>query len=178
MASQIGVKSVVCSATCSVEEQRKYQSSTSLTFARGIYRLSMDSSHKGPVKQKGFPHNHEYIDGGCSTPRNIRHLCIHDCVETLSVCRTFDWCTITAAVGLLHVIMTWNHFWRYSPFMRKIHQRQVVSTRKGPVTRALIFSLMHAWTHDWTYSRDAMTLMWRHCNAMLMFQWHLPVCLV
>ena len=35
--------------------RRKYQSSVSLTFVRGIHRRLVNSPHKGPVTQKMFP---------------------------------------------------------------------------------------------------------------------------
>ena len=55
MASQITGFSVVCSAVCSCENQRKYQSSTSLAFVRGIHQRPVDSPHKGPVRWNRFP---------------------------------------------------------------------------------------------------------------------------
>ena len=36
-------------------DQRKYQSSTSLAFVRGIHRWPVNSPHKGPVTRKMFP---------------------------------------------------------------------------------------------------------------------------
>ena len=55
MASQITDVSVVCSIVCSGVDQRKHQSTASLTFVRGIYRWPVDSPHKGPVTWKMFP---------------------------------------------------------------------------------------------------------------------------
>ena len=55
MASQITGVSIVCSTVCFGVDQRKYQSSASLAFVRGIHRWSMDSTHKGQVKRKMFP---------------------------------------------------------------------------------------------------------------------------
>ena len=40
---------------CSGADQRKYQSSASLAFVRGIHRSPVKSSHKGPVTRKMFP---------------------------------------------------------------------------------------------------------------------------
>ena len=36
-------------------DQRKHQSSVSLSFVRGIHRWSVNSPHKGPVTQKMLP---------------------------------------------------------------------------------------------------------------------------
>ena len=52
MASQITSVSIVCSTVCSGDEQRKHQSSASLTFVRGTHRWPVGSPHKGPVTQK------------------------------------------------------------------------------------------------------------------------------
>ena len=55
MASQITSVSIVCSPVCSGADWRKYQSSTSLAFVRGIHWSPVNSQHKGPVTQKMFP---------------------------------------------------------------------------------------------------------------------------
>ena len=55
MASQTTGVFIVCSRVCSGADQRKYQSSASLAFVRGIHRWPVDSPHKGPVTQKMFP---------------------------------------------------------------------------------------------------------------------------
>ena len=49
--------SVVCSAVClgADADQRKHQSSASLTFVRGIHRWPVDSLYKGPITRKMFP---------------------------------------------------------------------------------------------------------------------------
>ena len=56
MTSQITSVSIVCSSVCSGSDQRKYQSSVSLAFVRGIHWWPMDSPHKGSVTQKVFPY--------------------------------------------------------------------------------------------------------------------------
>ena len=40
---------------CQDLDQRKHQSSASLTFVRGIHRWPVNSPHKGPVTRKMFP---------------------------------------------------------------------------------------------------------------------------
>ena len=55
MASQITSVSVVCSTIGSGSDQRKYQSSASLAFVRGIHRWPVNSPHKRPVRRKLFP---------------------------------------------------------------------------------------------------------------------------
>ena len=44
-----------CLLNRSGADQRKYQSSLSLAFVRGIHRWPVNSPHKGPVMQKMFP---------------------------------------------------------------------------------------------------------------------------
>ena len=54
MASQIAGVSIVYSTPCSGADQRKHQSSASLTFVRGIHRWPVNSQHKRPVTRKCF----------------------------------------------------------------------------------------------------------------------------
>ena len=56
MASQITSFTIVYySAVYSGADQRKYQSSASLAFVRGIHRRPVNSAHKWPVTRKIFP---------------------------------------------------------------------------------------------------------------------------
>ena len=82
------------------------------------------------------------------------------------------WCPLTILVGIKVIhddVIEWKHFPRYWPFVREIHRSPVNSPHKGMWHRALMFSLIYAWTngkqsiHRWfeTSSRS----LWRHCNA-------------
>ena len=55
VASQITSLTIVYSNVYSGADQRKHQSSASLTFVRGIHRGPVNSPHKGPVTRKMFP---------------------------------------------------------------------------------------------------------------------------
>ena len=55
VASQVTSVSIVCSAVVSGADQRKHQSSASLTFVKGIHRSPVNSPHTGPVTRKMFP---------------------------------------------------------------------------------------------------------------------------
>ena len=55
MASQITSLMIVYSSVYSGTDQRKYQSSESMAFVRGIHRGPVNSPHKGPVTRKMFP---------------------------------------------------------------------------------------------------------------------------
>ena len=55
MASQITSITIVYPTVYSRTDQRKYQSSASLAFVRGIHREPVNSPHKGPGTWKIFP---------------------------------------------------------------------------------------------------------------------------
>ena len=57
MVSQVTGISIVSSTVGSDGDQRKYQSSMSLAFVRGIHQESMNSPHKRPVTRKRFPYD-------------------------------------------------------------------------------------------------------------------------
>ena len=54
-ASQITSLTIVYSTIYLGADQSEHQSSTSLTFVRGIHRWPVNSPHKWPVTQKMFP---------------------------------------------------------------------------------------------------------------------------
>ena len=64
IASQITSLTIVFSIVYSDADQRKYQSSASLAFVRGIHRGPMNSPHKSPVTRKIFPFNDVIIFPG------------------------------------------------------------------------------------------------------------------
>ena len=55
MESEITILTIIYSTVYSGADQRKYQSSASLAFVRGIHRSPVNSPHKGPVTRKMFP---------------------------------------------------------------------------------------------------------------------------
>ena len=57
MASQITSLIIVYSNIYSGADQKKYQSSASLAFVRGIHRWPVNFPHKGPVTRKMLPFN-------------------------------------------------------------------------------------------------------------------------
>ena len=64
MASQWTGFSIVYSTVCPGPDQRKHQSSMSLTFVRGINRWSVNSRHKGSGTPKMFPFDDVMMDVG------------------------------------------------------------------------------------------------------------------
>ena len=82
----------------------------------------------------------------------------------------------TALVKLLHDdVSKWKHFLRYWPFVRGIHRSPVNSPHtEGQWRRALIFSLIYAWTNGWVNDHDAVGLRRRraHYHATVMpYDW-------
>ena len=68
---------------------------------------------------------------------------------------------------LRHCRTWWHHemenFPRYWPFVQGIHWSPVNSPHKGQWRRALVFSLIFAWTNGWVNNRDAGDLR-HHCT--------------
>ena len=73
MASQIISLTIVYSTVYPGADQRKHQSSASLTFVRGIYRGPVNSPHKGPVTRKMVPFD-DVIMGLFVVPQTARDL--------------------------------------------------------------------------------------------------------
>ena len=80
-------------------------------------------------------------------------------------CRSLigSWCSSLVAWDVIahhesivihYDVTKWKHFLRYWFFMRGIHRPPVDSLRKGQWRRALMFSLICAWTNAWAKSRD------------------------
>ena len=75
-----------------------------------------------------------------------------------------------------------KHFLCNWPFVRENHRSTMDSPHKGQWRRALMFSLMCAWTKDWrnsevTVTADAVMSIWRHCNDVTVMELHLNPCL-
>ena len=62
-------------------------------------------------------------------------------------------------------VIEWKHFPPCWPFVRGIHRSPVDSPHKGQWRGALMFSMICAWTNDWTNNGDAGDL-GRHCNLI------------
>ena len=60
-------------------------------------------------------------------------------------------------------IIKWKHFPRFRPFVRRIHRTPVNSLHKSQWRRALMFSLICAWTDCWANNGDASDF--RHYRA-------------
>ena len=69
MASQITSITIVYSTVHSGADQRKHQSSASLTFVRRIHRWPVNSPHKWPVTRKCFHFSDDVIMGSKPQPR-------------------------------------------------------------------------------------------------------------
>ena len=61
-------------------------------------------------------------------------------------------------------VIRWNHFPCYGPFVRVMHRSPVDSPHKGQWRRALMFSLICAWTNGW--ANDWFDTPSRHRNVV------------
>ena len=70
--------------------------------------------------------------------------------------------------------MAWTLFLCYWPFVRGIHRSPMDSPHKGPVTQALMFSLMSTEANCWTYSRKQwFETPWRSFDVTVIYNaWH------
>ena len=75
MASQITSLPIVYATVYSGADQRKHQSSASLSFVRGIHRWPVSSPHKGPVTRRMFP----FDDVIMPWPSRISSLALGSC---------------------------------------------------------------------------------------------------
>ena len=120
-------------------DQRKYQSSASLAFVRGIHRWPVNSPHK------------EY---SCNTCIDIIFLgwftAMIDPVPII-----WDDMGSTDQYHTHDDVIKWKHFPRYWPFARGIHRSPVNSPYKGQWRGALLFSLIYASINRWENNREA-----------------------
>ena len=130
MASKITGVSIVYSTVCSGADQRKYHSSASLAFVRGIHRWPVTSPHKWPVTWKIFPcdavnmnvviHILSMILTGCNATHRYAKRGIQSDAWSNDVAPTHD------------DVIKWKHFPRTGwPLVRGIHRSPVNSLHKG-----------------------------------------------
>ena len=75
IAYQITSLTIVYSIVYSDADERKHQSSASLTFVRGFHRGPVNSPHKWSVTRKMFPFDDGIMNCTTSTPRHRLNLC-------------------------------------------------------------------------------------------------------
>ena len=92
MASHITNLTIVYSTVYSGTDQRKYHSSASLAFVRGIRRRPGNSPHKWPVTRKGLPYDDVIILYG-------KLVYIKHSTNTMNLTAMFfvEWCGMTYA---------------------------------------------------------------------------------
>ena len=61
-------------------------------------------------------------------------------------------------------VIKWKHFPPYWPFVRGMHRWPVNSPHKGQWRKALMFSLICAWTNGYANNQDAGDLRCHHAN--------------
>ena len=105
-----------------------------------------------------------------SSVRIIRGMCLGSANSDLCIA----W-VMAVLHGTSHGdIIKQRHFPCYWPFVRGIHQSLVDSPHKGQWHRALMFSLICAWTNGWANNQDASDLRRLHTNydvTVMMLYW-------
>ena len=137
------------STVCSGAYQRIHQSSASLAFVRGIYRLPVKYPHKGLVTRKMFP----FYDVIMRIKCNPSFLYCNSLSSTIGKSRCYIICD---SMRFNHDdVIKWKHFPRNWPFVRGIHRSPVNSPHKGQWRGALMFTLICAWINGWVNTREA-----------------------
>ena len=92
-----------------------------------------------------------------------------------------QYCQFSILRQCKHNAWKWKPFARYWPFVREIRRSPVNSPHKGQRRKALIFSLVCAWTNDWADYRRWFEMpsrsLWRYCNGFWKHLRPLDVCL-
>ena len=83
-ASQVTSLTIVYLAVYSGADKRKYQSSASQAFVRGIHRWPVNSPHKGPVMRKMFPFDDVIMYGPINYCTTVGYLMTCVLVNVLS----------------------------------------------------------------------------------------------
>ena len=148
MASQITGASIVCSSVCSGADQRKHQSSTLLVFVRGIHRWPVNYPHKWPVTRKIFPLD-DVIMVNCFLSYSAHSAAWSSTGSATMLIMMGQWCPASMA-----------HLWGKSTGDRYISSKRASNAEP----RCFLWCTSSCWT-DLTVIWDAMTSIWRHCNA-------------
>ena len=122
MASQITSPAIVYSTVYSGADQRKYRSSASLAFVRGIHRWPVNSPHKGPVTRKIF------------------HLMTSSCI-IIYLFALYVFCTHSHILALLAKVHFPIPSYHSSPLLAHCegnHQWSMDSHHKGPIMHEII----------------------------------------
>ena len=101
MASQITSLTIVYSTFYSSADQRKYQSSASLVFERGIHRSPVNSPHKWAVTRKMFPFDDVIMTWHDKT------------IHPLASCVTWSVYFILMTAQLIVYRWWWRHNWSW-----------------------------------------------------------------
>ena len=111
----------------------------------------------------------EFIMNDCitTTKQSTTKPCAYFLGYTVYIYQLKQYCSVTLN---LDAVIKWKHFPRNWPIVRGIHRSLVDSPHKGQRGRALMFSLMGAWTNGWVNSRDVGDLRRHgaHCGVTVM----------
>ena len=159
MASQITSPTIVYSTVYSGTDQRKHQSSASLTFVRWIHRWPVNSPHKGSVTRKMF----QYVTSSCAW------VFVHTCILYIAVCMLSKLCSVSNANDVIINATTMSWYGKIFAFIGSSWGNQPV-TNGFPSQMAcnvmLWYSLHTLLNKVSPVIGDLMAPMWRP-------QWHL-----
>ena len=163
-------------------DQRKHQSSASLTFVRGIHRWSVNSPHKGPVTRKMFPFDDVIII--LAVYGGYLYFCLTKYLKVM-VYRGNNWPLNSESWYLRlmkesndHINLLYFHIYEIrtmmshrgnvfciTVFVRGIHYPPMDSAHKEPASWGFSGSLLFHFTTYWIYSRFAGDLMCFDANV-------------
>ena len=184
IASQITSLTIVYSTVYSSADQRKYQSSASLAFVRGIHRSPVNSPHKGPVMRKMCPFDDvimcEIPYWGYSHPiiTISRHtlgadeICSHPCRVGLGI----YWSGAVEGHCALCCCPIWRHQVETFSALLNLCERNSPTTGEFPSQRPETLSLYVFFDlrlnkrlskpSGRLWFEEPSRLLWRHCNVL------------
>ena len=170
MASQITSLTIVYSIVYSDADYRKYQSSASLAFVRGIQRGPVNSPHKWPVTRKMFLFD-DVIMVLLNTTKFETNTLVHHMVFDYSQCHTHA----GKSGGLPSRFDVFNPKWCFSIFCNHLSMlglELIHVSKRGPVYSRpmLICQKLCLWYHSiWVES-------WLFFTRL--FRWYIGKCMV
>ena len=149
MASQITSLMIIYSTNYSGADQRKYQSSASLAFVRGIHRWPANSPHKWPVTRKMFPFD------DVTMLNNVGQSKKKTCLKLLAIAALKK---TRVSLGILHC--AWGR-------ARSFRSSDITLTYPSPIIHVQDHILhIYIWNHGISFDINHKT---KYSNAMCKF---------
>ena len=158
---------IVYSTVYSDADQRKYQSSASQAFVRGIHRCSVNSPHRWPASRKMVPFDVAIMKRIQVETQKVIEFCnyllISMCYQILSyqkIKNGFAQQTVSRTletVSSVHMMTSSNGniFHVTGPLCGEFTGHRWIPLTKGQWRGTLVFSLICAWINGWVNNREA-----------------------